>query len=95
MTPHRRVTLAYTYRTVTAVEGHRLRFRVDQPTRGLSIEVDYGDTGLHDIAVLDYIASGDRATIRRSSVTVPEKLVSVEFSGWVFPRSGVAFVWPG
>ena len=87
------VSVAYTIRTVTAVDGHRFRLRVDQPTKGISIELDYGDTDITEVAVLDYIASGDRTRISRSPASVPEKTVTVEFDGWVMPRSGAAFVW--
>lgn len=87
------VTVAYTYRTVTAADGHLLRLRVDQPTRGLSIDLDYGDTDIAEVSVVDFIASSDRTRVAHSSDAVPGRSVSVEFDGWVFPRSGVAFVW--
>jgi hypothetical protein len=93
LTSEHPVNVAYTYRTVVAVDGHCLRFRVDQPTKGLSIELDYGDTDIAGMTVLDYIASGERTRISRSPAGVPEKIVSVEFDSWVFSRSGVAFVW--
>lgn len=43
--------------------------------------------------VLDFIASSETTRVSKSPTTVPGKSVSVEFDGWVFPRSGVAFVW--
>ena len=73
----------------------RLRLRVDQPTRGWSIELDYGDAPIADVAVLDYIASREQTTIRRSPAGLPEETVNVDFDGWVFPRNGVVFVWSG
>jgi hypothetical protein len=87
------VTVAYTYRTVVPADGHRLRLRVDQPTKGWTIELNYTDARIKDVAVLDYIASGEQTRISESPVSVPEKAIVVEFDGWVFPRSGVAFVW--
>jgi hypothetical protein len=87
------VTVAYTYRTITPVNGHLLQLRVDEPTKGLSVELDYTDCGLSYVSVLDFIASSQKATISRSPSTVPGSSVSVDFDGWVFPRSGVAFVW--
>ncbi len=89
----RPVSIAYTYRTITAVDGHLLQFRVDQPTKGLSVELDYSDCGVERVNVLDFIASSDRTKVAYSPAAVPGKLVSVDFDGWVFPRSGVAFVW--
>lgn len=90
-----RVTVAYTYRTVVAVNEHLLQLRVDQPTRGLSIELDYGSTDIDHINVLDFIAGSEPVRIARSSANVPERVITVEYDGWAFPRSGVAFVWSG
>lgn len=93
MSSQQPIVVGYTYRSVIAADGHRFRFRVDQPTKGLSVELDYSDTDLDDVAVLDYISSGDRTRISRSPAGVPAKTVTVEFDGWAFPRSGLAFVW--
>jgi hypothetical protein len=91
-----RVHVTYTYRTLVAVDGHLLQIRVDQPTRGLAVELDYTDTGMDHVNVLDFISGRERTRVTRTPTTVTERLVAVEFSGWVFPRSGVAFVWgPG
>lgn len=87
------ITIAYTYRTITSANGPLLQLRIDQPTRGLSIELDYSDCGIAYVNVLDFIASSRKARVSKSPKTVPGKVVSVEFDGWVFPRSGVAFVW--
>jgi hypothetical protein len=87
------VTVAYTYRTVVPADGHRLRLRVDQPTKGLSIELEYTDAPITDLAVLDYISSGEPTRISRSPASVPERAVTADFNGWVFPRSGICFVW--
>ena len=87
------VTVAYTYRTLVSVDGHLLQLRVDQPTKGLTVELDYGDCGIEYVSVLDFIASSQRTRVSQSPKSVPGKSVSIEFDGWVFPRSGVAFVW--
>jgi hypothetical protein len=87
------VTVVYTYRTLTSVNDHLLQLRVDQPTKGLSVDLDYGDTDIKFVNVLDFIASSERTRIAKSPTAVPGKSISVEFDGWVFPRSGVAFVW--
>jgi len=87
------VHVAYTYRTVLPVSGHRLLLRVDQPTKGLAVEVDYSDTELSELQVMDFISSSQKARIGKSPESVPGKVVSLEFDGWVFPRSGVVFLW--
>ncbi|WP_375477523.1 hypothetical protein [uncultured Jatrophihabitans sp.] len=93
MTSAERVTIAYTTRTLVAVHEHLLQLRVDQPTRGLSVELDYGSTTIEHVNVLDFIAGSEPVRVARSATSVPEKVVTVEFDGWAFPRSGVAFVW--
>jgi len=87
------VTIAYTYRTLTSVDENLLQLRVDQPTRGLSVELDYSDAGIDHVNVLDFIASSDRAALMRSPANLPGRSISIDFDGWAFPRSGVAFVW--
>jgi hypothetical protein len=87
------VQVAYTYRTLISAEGHLLQLRVDQPTNGLSVAFDYSDTDIELVNVLDFIASGDRTRISHSAASVPERAIQVDFDGWVFPRSGIAFVW--
>ncbi len=86
-------TVAYTYRTLLPIADHLLRLRIDQPTRGLTIELDYGDTDIERVSVLDFLASAGKASITRSPEQIPGKTVALEFDGWVFPRSGVALVW--
>jgi hypothetical protein len=87
------VAVAYTYRTLTLQSGHLLHVDLEQPSRGVEVTLDYGDTPIDLVTTLDYIASSQQARIRRSPKDVPEKTISVQFDGWVFPRSGVAFVW--
>lgn len=87
------VTISYTYRTVTAVDGHLLYFALEQPTRGLRIELAYGDTAIDKVSVLDFVASSRDARVIRSAEQVADRTVRVEFDDWAFPRSGVALVW--
>ncbi|QLY30410.1 hypothetical protein H0264_35705 [Nocardia huaxiensis] len=87
------VTIAYTYRTVTERRGHLLYIDIEQPTRGIEVELDYSDCAIERVSVLDFIASSKATRIERSPDTVPGKSVRVGFDGWVFPRSGVGFVW--
>jgi hypothetical protein len=87
------VAVAYTYRTVTPVAGHLLQLRVDQPTKNLSVELDYSDCDIAYVNVLDFIASSRHAWIGKATPKLPDKVVSVDFDGWAFPRSGIAFVW--
>jgi hypothetical protein len=87
------VNIAYTYRTLVAANGHLLQLRVDQPTKGLAVSLDYSETDIDYVNVLDFIASGEHAIVSRTSALLPGKSVELDFDGWVFPRSGLAFVW--
>ncbi|WP_222423214.1 hypothetical protein [Arthrobacter woluwensis] len=87
------VTVSFTYRTLTLRAGHMLHFDIDQPTKGLTVSLDYSDTDIAQVKVLDLIASSKHARIQRTPKSVPGRSVSVDFDGWVFPRTGIAFVW--
>lgn len=87
------VKLAHTCRVLIQKHGHLLYLDVPKPTRGLSVELDYADAGIQFVNALDFIASAQQPHTVRSPGSVPSRSVSIEFDGWVFPKSGVAFVW--
>jgi hypothetical protein len=87
------VTIAYTYRTVMAQNGHLLFFDIEQPTRDLKVEFDYTGCGIEKISTLDLVPSVRPTRIEQSRAGASRSTVRVDFDGWVFPRSGVAFVW--
>jgi hypothetical protein len=89
----RAVKVSYTYRTLVQQNGHLLYVDITKPTKGLRVELWYGDCGIKYVNVLDMIASSTQARVARTPDTVPTPSVAVGFDGWVFPRSGVAFVW--
>lgn len=87
------VRLSYVYRTITPKHGHMLFFDIEQPTRGIAVEFDYSATDISHVSVLDLVASTKRTHVQRMPTSVPNKVVSATFDGWVFPRTGFAFVW--
>lgn len=87
------VRISYTYRTVTAERGHLLYIDIEQPTRGIEVELDYGDCDIERVSVLDLFASSRATVVERTPDSVPGRAVRVSFDGWAFPRSGVGFVW--
>jgi hypothetical protein len=46
-------------------DGHLLYFTVSQPTRGVRIELRYGDCGISTVNVLDFIVSARRTSITK------------------------------
>lgn len=87
------VTVAYTYQTITSADGHVLFFDIEQPTRDLSVTFDYTNTDIDAVSTLDLIPSTRPTLIERSPEASPTRTIRVGIDGWVFPRSGVAFVW--
>jgi hypothetical protein len=87
------VTISYTYRTITPANAHLLFFDIEQPTRDLRVDFDYSDCDLASVSTLDLIPSVRPTRIEKTPAQLPDGIVRVDIDGWVFPRSGVAFVW--
>jgi hypothetical protein len=88
------VTVAYTYKALMAATGNHLFFDIELPTRDLRVDFDYSGCNLAKVNVLDLVPS-----IRPSRIETPiqgsgSETIRLDMGGWVFPRSGVAFVWP-
>ncbi|MBF6299093.1 hypothetical protein IU459_16305 [Nocardia amamiensis] len=86
-------TLAFTYRLQPAPQSRWLQFTVDQPSRGINIDLDYSDTDIAYVNLIDFIASSHKTVVTKSPDTVPGRTIGLQFDGWIMPRSGVAFVW--
>lgn len=86
-------TISYTYRLQPAPQNRLLHLDIEQPARGIDIELDYTDTDIAYVNMVDFIASSQKSIATRTPETVPGKVVGLHFDGWVMPRSGVAFVW--
>lgn len=87
------VTISYTYRTITAQHGHLLFFDIEQPTKDLRVEFDYSGCGIASVSTLDLVPSVRPTHIEKTPAQLPDGVVRVDLDGWIFPRSGVAFVW--
>ena len=87
------VTIAYTQRVLVQRLGHLLFLDLPRPSKGLRIRLHHAGTGIRRISALDFIASNQQARVDQAPASAPAKTVSIAFDGWIFPRSGVAFVW--
>jgi hypothetical protein len=87
------VTVSYTYRVLVQRHGHLLYLDLPRPTKGLRVRLDYAAAGIRRINILDYFASTQQARVEQAPAAAPAKTVDIAFDGWIFPRSGVAFVW--
>ncbi|CAI7978102.1 conserved hypothetical protein [Frankia sp. Hr75.2] len=92
----RPVVVSYTYRAIVRQDGRLIKLDVEQPTRGLSVELDYSDADIKDVRLLEFFASSTRARINQTAAGLPTRAIRADFDGWVLPRGGVVFVWePG
>lgn len=87
------VAVVYTYRVLAQRHSHLLYLDLPRPTKGLRVRLNYADAGIRRVNTLDYFASNQQSLVDQAPFSAPAKTVDVTFDGWVFPRSGVAFVW--
>jgi hypothetical protein len=87
------VTVSYTYRVLAQRHSHLLYLDLPRPTKGFRVRLDYAGAGIRRINTLDYFASTEQARVEQAPAAAPAKTVDIAFDGWIFPRSGVAFVW--
>jgi hypothetical protein len=87
------VIISYTLRALVQRHGHLLYLDLPRPSKGLHVQLHYAGAGIRRVSALDFIASNQRARINHSSNDVPARTIDVSFDGWLFPRSGVVFVW--
>lgn len=87
------VTISCTYRVLVKRHGHLLYLDLPRPTKGLHVELAYGGCGIRAVNALDFIASSERVRVSRMPAAAPSPSVDLGFDGWIFPKSGVAFVW--
>lgn len=87
------VVVSYTYRTITPQHFHLLFFDIEQPTRDLRVDFDYDGCAIQSVSTLDLVPSVRPTRIERTPQDLPGDVIRVDLDGWIFPRSGVAFVW--
>lgn len=87
------VVVAYTYRVLVQRHGHVLYLDLPRPSKGLKVQFNYGAAGIRRVTALDFIASSEPARVNEAPTSVPSRSVDIGFDGWMFPRSGIAFVW--
>lgn len=87
------VKLSYTYRALIQRNSHLLALDFPRPAKGVKVGLSYGGSGIRHVTVLDPISSTEKARIIKSPDSVPTPTVELGFDGWIFPRSGVVFIW--
>ena len=87
------VRIKQIFRTQTPQWGHRLFFELPQPARDMALTMDYTNTEIADMRVSDTVATSRPARVSRTPESVPGRVISVEASGWLLPKTGFAFTW--
>ena len=90
----RTVRVRHTYRTITPKYGHLLMVAIAQPTKGLTLTLDYTDA--EDIAVMrvsDLVSSAQRPRLSRLPDKAEAREISLDVPGWILPQAEVSFVW--
>ncbi len=87
------VRIRHVYRTITSKSGHMLAVAIVQPTRGLTLSLDYTDTDIASMRVSDLVSSARRPRVSRLPEVTPGKLVTIDVDGWLLPQAEVSFVW--
>lgn len=82
-----------TYRTILRQAGHRVHVDVEQPSKAIDVDLDYGDCGIAEMRLIPFIASSKQVRSHVMPPSVPEKTVSIGFDGWVMLKQGVVSVW--
>lgn len=87
------VVISYTTRTLVRQSGHLINIDIEQPSRGLAVELDYTECAIQQVRVLPFFPSSKRPRFLNMPESVPDRTVSVAIDGWLMPDSGVALVW--
>ncbi|PPF20838.1 hypothetical protein C5B95_07170 [Rathayibacter sp. AY1A7] len=89
----RMVRIRHVYRTITPRSGHRLYVAIAQPTKGLSLTLDYTDTDIAHMSVTDLVSAAQRPHVSRLPEQTAAREISLDVPGWLLPKAEVTFVW--
>jgi len=84
--------LFYKVSSVIDSNGHFYFYRTKHPIKNLKITFDSGNTDITQVDVVDqFVSSGPVILHEERTYGKIIKMVSVD--GWIFPNSGITFVW--
>lgn len=87
------VRVRQVFRTVTPTWGHRMYFELPQPARNLSVSMDYTNTSIAHLGVIDAVATAKPAQVVRTPEKSAGRELTVEAQGWLMPKTGFTFTW--
>ncbi|MEH3138782.1 MAG: hypothetical protein PGN37_01120 [Mycobacterium kyogaense] len=87
------VRVRQVFRTVTPTWGHRLFFETPQPSRDVSLSVDYTNTGIAHMRVSDTVGALVPPRVSQLPSSVPGRVIEIEAPGWLMSKAGFALTW--
>lgn len=87
------VTIHYRYETKILKRGHLFKINLVCPTKGVTMELDFANTDIHYVNILDFFVSNENPIIRYIPSREKPHRVEVELNELILPKGGVAFVW--
>lgn len=87
------VKVYYRYKVKLQKRGHLFMTHIPCPTHNVVVELDYADTDIHFVNVLDFFGCKIKPRILYIPSEKKRHRVEVEANGWVLPMSGIVFAW--
>ncbi|MBA7470514.1 hypothetical protein ES707_05801 [subsurface metagenome] len=87
-----RVTVEYLIETLIPKYDQRFFTKIAWPTYGTVDSLIYANTGIKEVSVREFFVSSQRAKIQYLPSENPCS-VEVSINEWVFPESGIVYVW--
>lgn len=93
MTSGKPVRIHHVHRAVTAQVGHGQFIELPQPANGLKLQIDYTDTPIDELAVVNLLSGSRRSPIEQTPTGAVGRVTSIDVKGWLLPRAGLTFTW--
>lgn len=87
------VRIRQVFRTRTPAWGHRLYFELRQPSRGVSLTLDYTNTEIAKMHVSDTVSTNRPVRLTKTPEGGTGREVGIDATGWLLPKTGFAFTW--
>jgi hypothetical protein len=87
------VSINYTFKVKAEKIGHVISTTVTNPTKDVTVEVNFAKASISYVDVLDYFVSARKPAIRYIPNEDKPYKISVELKEWVFPKGGATFIW--
>lgn len=87
------VRIKHIYRVRATPSSHYLFIDVAQPSKNVSLHIDYDDAPISRLRALDLVTSSRRPQLTELPAEIGGRSLSLEVPGWLMPKAGFTFVW--